>query len=246
MLSCMAIASETQPIVTIQTQQDWVSSGAALNGVVSIRAEKPASTVRVEYSTEKSSGEVVASMDANDTSAFTFQIPPLGNTSPATLTLRAVAIFSESSKSPVNSESRTIPVALEQELDITGDAAVALLYPIGGPEYTVRYVPCCNIFGGITMATRVPVNPEKSATGLPEKILSDFIVLSPDGLSASTMGMYMDFLLGADRFKGVTPALYEFNGREWVEYASYTVDAARGYLTMHCPNGGTFVIAAKP
>lgn len=145
----------------------------------------------------------------------------------------------------IRSEIRKLPVALELELDITGDAAIALLYPLGGPEYTVRYVPCCNIFGGITIATRLPVNPEQSKQGLPEKILSDFIVLEPDGLSASTMGMYMDFLLPV-QFDGVAPALYEFNGREWVEFNTYEVDAARGYLSMHCPNGGTFVIAARP
>lgn len=146
----------------------------------------------------------------------------------------------------IRSETRKVPVIHEQELDITGDAAIALLYPLGVDGYTVRYVPCCNIFGGITIATRTPVNPEESREGLPEKILSDFLILSPDGLSASTMGMYMDFELGPERFEGVTPALYEFNGREWVEFSTYEVDADRGYLSMHCPNGGTFVIAAKP
>lgn len=147
------------------------------------------------------------------------------------------------------SETRRIPVALRQELDITGEAAVAYLYPLGSDAYTVRYVPCCNIYGGVTVAERVPVNPVETGEGLPEKLLSDFVVLEPDGLSASTMGMYFDFNLGPEAFKGIgagSPALYEFDGEKWVEFQDYQIDLEAGKVSFHCPTGGEFVLAVKP
>lgn len=245
-LAFIANAGDGRAALAIQKPAGWITSNQVFKGVVSVASGLKDETIQVHYALGGMSGEVRAVSDKQDATQFKFEIPILENSAPGFLNCKAVVSFDGSSQPSQESETITIPVALELELDITGDAAIALLYPIGGPEYTVRYVPCCNIFGGITMATRVPVNPEKNSTGLPEKILSDFMILSPDGLSASTMGMYMDFLLGPDRFEGVTPALYEFNGREWVEFSSYEVDPARGYVSMHCPNGGTFVIAAKP
>ncbi len=147
------------------------------------------------------------------------------------------------------SETRRVPVAFRQELDITGEAAVAYLYPLGSDAYTVRYVPCCNIYGGVTVAERVPVNPVETGEGLPETLLSDFVVLDPDGLSASTMGMYFDFNLGPGAFKGIgagSPALYEFDGEKWVEFQDYQVDLEAGKVSFHCPTGGEFVLAVKP
>lgn len=236
-VSTFAVAGNPSVRFEFRDVPTFIKVGSAFEPAVRIEGA-PASVV-LEYSL--ADGKVVTvegKKDSQGSAVYRFTVP-IPESAAGLLSYAVVA-------DQVRSESHTIPIALEMELDITGDAAIALLYPIGGPEYTVRYVPCCNIFGGITMATRVPMNPEKSSVGLPEKTLSDFMVLSPDGLSASTMGMYMDFLLGPERFKKITPALYEFNGREWVEFRSYDVDPARGYISMHCPDGGTFVIAAKP
>lgn len=245
LIATVNAAADVSPDIKIEVPvSGWVKEGQDLHA----RVESHAAPQQVFFEfrmTDRPIQKRQAVVDSKDASRFYAKLPLLfGDNAPIGL-VDVVAVARFAGNTEIQSQILTIPIAIEQELDITGDAAVALLYPIGGDDYTVRYVPCCNIFGGITMATRVPVNPETTSTGLPEKILSDFMILAPDGLSASTMGMYMDFLLGPDRFKDVTPALYEFNGRAWVEFSSYEVDAARGYLSMHCPDGGTFVIAAK-
>lgn len=247
--SAALVASADNPSATFEflNEPRWISNASAFHTTVRIEGAPAPRNVTVEYTQlDSESSTAHAKQDASDTTLYGFKLPLEAEAGPGMLNYTVVVSPSNDPSKSIRSETRTIPVALEQELDITGDAAIALLYPLGGDEYTVRYVPCCNIFGGITIATRVPVNPEESSEGLPEKILSDFLILSPDGLSASTMGMYMDFEFGPERFEGVTPALYEFNGREWVEFSTYEVDPDRGYLSMHCPNGGTFVIAAKP
>ena len=77
--------------------------------------------------------------------------------------------------------------------------------------------------------------------------LSDLVAAGEcDPQSIMTMGMYFDFLLGPERFKDATPVLLEFDGSKWVEFKTYDVDIAAGRISMHCPNGGTFVVAAKP
>lgn len=246
LLSAIASADTTNAPVEFELDTEWITSGEGLDGALRVTCSDCVSKISVAFAySDSSAATIPAYVDGQNASIYHFSVPPASEAFVGELTLQAV-LFYKDERPSVQSETLAIPVVHEQELDITGDAAIALLYPLGGDEYTVRYVPCCNIFGGITIATRVPVNPEESSEGLPEKILSDFLILSPDGLSASTMGMYMDFEFGPERFEGVTPALYEFNGREWVEFSTYEVDAARGYLSMHCPNGGTFVIAAKP
>jgi len=75
------------------------------------------------------------------------------------------------------------------------------------------------------------------------------VILEPDGLSASTMGMYFDFELGAERFDGLTAdevGLYEFLGTHWEEVATYEVDVETGAVTTHCPDGGIYVVGVKP
>ncbi len=245
--ACFATTLDKSHTFEFPSEPSWVIDATGFQGSVLVKGATDISGVSIEYTYPNAETKtVVANPDAAKPGLYVFDIPAKPESDPGKLTYAAKVSFREAGKSDLRSETRAVPLALERELDITGDAAIALLYPLGGAEYTVRYVPCCNIFGGVTIATRVPVNPESSDTGLPSQRLSDFIVLKPDGLSASTMGMYFDFLLGADRMKGVTPGLYEFDGSAWVEFRTYEVDTVTGRISMHCPNGGTFVVVAKP
>ncbi len=229
-----------------QGEPAWVSDADGFAATVRVGGLESVIEVSIAYAYPGGkSGVITAERDAADGALFRFKIPPAPGTGPGDVTYSAEALYGPHGADRKASETRTAPLGRVQELDITGDAAKALLYPMGGVEYTVRYIPCCNIFGGVTVAERVPVNPEETAAGLPDKLLSDFIVLKPDGLSASTMGMYFDFLLGAERVKEGAPVLYEFDGKKWTEFHGYETDAASGRVSMHCPDGGTFVVGAK-
>ena len=245
-LQSVANAGEPAAEFRFAGEPPWIAGVTAFNGAVRVEGLGPIAKLTIIYLyPDGKSGSVAAEPDKADATLFHFKLPPSPGSGPGQMNFHAKAVYGPQGTDRIASASHAVPLSLLKELDITGDAAKALLYPIGGPEYTVRYIPCCNIFGGVTIAERVPVNPEENAAGLPEKVLSDFIVLKPDGLSASTMGLYFDFALGADRVKGVTPALYEFNGKAWTEFHGYEVDAAAGRLSMHCPQGGTFVVGAK-
>ena len=138
-----------------------------------------------------------------------------------------------------------LAVSHYQEIDITGPAAESLFTPLPTDDYLVDYIPCCNIYGGLLIAERIPVNPWGTNAGLPAALLTDFVKLEPDGLTASTMGLYFEFAydseLSADRI-----GLYEFGQSEWREVFDYAVDAENKRLRFHCPDGGTFVVAEKP
>ncbi len=152
-------------------------------------------------------------------------------------------------KEGVSSATRRIPMLYAEELDITGEAAVPLLYPLPDEAYQVRYVPCCNIYGGVTDALRSPVNPTGTDVGLPKTLVSDFVVLEPDGLSASTSGMYFEFTYDVEKVKALGDAglaLYEWDGDgSWSEALSYDVDETSRKVSFHCPDGGAYVLGVK-
>ncbi len=204
--------------------------------------------VTVAYTYPNGESGIVTAEPADAPNTYSFKIPPAPNSPPGQLRYSAEALYGAHGTDRLTSKPQTLPVSYASELDITGEAAQVLLYPLAGDAYTVRYIPCCNIYGGMTYAERLTVNPVETAKGLPEKLLSDFIVLKPDGLSASTMGMYFDFKLGPEAFKsagGGTPALYEFDGEKWVETQTYEMNRDAGAVTMHTPNGGEYVLGVK-
>jgi hypothetical protein len=245
-LAVLARAAEPAGEFRFGAEPAWVSDAAGFEGMVRVDGLESVIEVTIVYTYPGAkTGAVAAQVDEADRALFHFKLPPAPGSGPGHVTYHAEAVYGPHGTDRKTSGERTVPLSLTKELDITGEAAKALLYPLGGAEYTVRYVPCCNIYGGVTVAERVPVNPAETAEGLPATLLSDFIVLTPDGLSASTMGMYFDFALGADRMKGVRPALYEFNGKAWTEFHGYEVDLAAGRVSMHCPEGGTFVVGVK-
>ncbi len=210
--------------------------------------------VEYHYPNDKA-GEVVLKADANDEGLFHFSIPPEPEAGLGDLRYTVRLIYDldkEEKKTAIRmrtSKPRSVPMAYAEELDITGEAGVPLLYPLPNEAYQVRYTPCCNIYGGLTDALRVPVNPTGAVKGLPEKLLSDFVVLEPDGLSASTSGLYFDFTYDGEKRKalgGAAVALYEWNGNDaWSETLSYDVDEKSRKVSFHCPDGGAYVLGAK-
>lgn len=205
--------------------------------------------VTIAYTYPNGTSGVVTAEPTDKPNTFAFAVPPAPDSPPGYLTFSAEALYGMHGTDRIASEPQSVPVSHAQELDITGQAAEVLLYPLAGDAYTVRYIPCCNIYGGMTYAERLTVNPVETNEGLPEKLLSDFIVLKPDGLSASTMGMYFDFKLGPDAFTSVTegrPALFEFDGRKWIEVQTYELDREAGTVSLHTPTGGEYVLGVKP
>ena len=145
----------------------------------------------------------------------------------------------------IESAAREVALAYVEELDITGDPPVVLPYALGDASHLVRYIPCCNIFGAALMASRVPINPKETSKGLPDAILSDFVILEPDELATSTAGTYMQFRLGPDLEVPVVAYEYDWKIEGWREVLSYDVDVEQGTVDFHCPDGGTYVIGAR-
>lgn len=233
---------------------DWqephvVRSMDGLQGSVRVESGDPIESAVVEYRYSKGTrGEVAAYVDPEDAGLLRFEIPPDADAGLGELDYSVHLLFSLGEKAlrSVSSETRRLPVAHAEELDITGEAAVALLYPLLDDAYTVRYVPCCNIYGGITYGVRSHANPEGVDKGLPPKLASDFVVIEPDGLSASTMGLYFVFTYDAKKVGDAGPVLYEFNGVDaWGEAVDYEVDAGNHTLLVHSPDGGTYVLGSN-
>ena len=129
------------------------------------------------------------------------------------------------------------------ELDITGPAAVPIFYELGDDRALVRYVPCCNIYGGTLTVVRGPERPMESVKGLPERLLSSFVTLDPDSLTASTAGLYFQFKFDLEDADEI--AAYEWRDGRWREMLSYEVVAAAGTVSFHCPDGGIFVLGIR-
>ena len=108
---------------------------------------------------------------------------------------------SSADSKPLTSEVQTIPMAYEEDLEITANPPEVLFFDLVSSEYQVRYNPCCNILGASVVAKRLVANPVPSEVGLPKMLLSDFIHLEPDDLSASTAGLYFTFTFDSEKVK---------------------------------------------
>lgn len=191
--------------------------------------------------------------DAGDASArplaqgrFTFGVPAPKRPALGTLTL--VASISLDQKT-VEYAAKTLPLAYVEELDITGNPPVELLYPLGDDTVLAKYVPCCNIFGGTMMVSRYPVNPVDSAEGLSGPKFSDYAQFAPDDLVVTTAGLHVHFTF--DRAKAraaaaekIAPFLWDEDQHRWNVLDSYQTDMTAGTVDFHYPAGGLFVLAA--
>ena len=154
----------------------------------------------------------------------------------------AIVLFA-TGESSAGTEKPKGALSYSAELDITGPAAVPIFFELGDDRALVRYVPCCNIYGGTLTAARGPERPMESKEGLPVRLLSSFVTLDPDPLTASTAGLYFQFKFHSEDADEV--AAYEWRDGQWKEMLSYEIDAAAGTVSFHCPDGGIFVLGIK-
>jgi len=227
---------------------DWNEPDAVnnLEGFsVAVRFQAPGTLASAAYRyPDGTAGTAEGQWDAD---VVSFQIPAQPNAGMGPFAY-AVEIGTGTAKSV--SAERLIPMVYAEELDVTGEAAEVLPYPLPGDDYLVRYIPCCNIYGGITYAERTPVNPTETAEGLPDSLVSDFVILEPDPLCASTMGLYFRFTYDEARLEGrqeADVALFEFNGiDQWSEVLSFDVDTEANAVDVHFPDGGILVLGLRP
>lgn len=224
----------------------WADPMKGLAGALTADGLPRDTKVEVQYVYPTGESGLVAASPSEG--RFTFTIPPAGKSEMGTLALIAMAVLEGKS---VQSDVRRVPLSYWQECDISGPAAEVIPYTVFRDDMLVRYIPCCNIYGGVLETERVPVNPIDDDTGLPEQLITDFVVLSPDALSASTMGLH--FRMTYDKTllngKGVAHAAlytYDWPRRRWIEVQTYEHDTDNGVIDFHAPDGGTFVIGAKP
>ncbi len=249
--ACGPVRAEGEPQFFSDWEEPrWVTNLDGFDGSVrSEGLEYVVEAVAVYTYPDGTHGTVTAEPDAGDPAKWHFTIPPAPEAGPGELTYYIEVLHGMHGTDRTGSQTRRLPVSYAAELDITGEAAEVLLYRLPDEAYTVRYIPCCNIYGGMTYAERVPICPAETSKGLPERLLSDFMILEPDGLSASTMGMYFDFNLGPEAMKELSAediGLYEIVADGWTEVQSYDVDVETGTVSVHFPTGGMLVVGVKP
>lgn len=217
-------------------RSNWISQDG---GVLSVKADAnervTAASIQYPNAERMAIDSDAISIDHNGVASIDAPPSPTGDSGIAKLRL-----------SLANGETveTDVPVSYYLEIDITGPAAESLFTPLPTEDYLVDYIPCCNIYGGLLIAERIPVNPWHTDAGLPDNRLTDFVQLTPDGLTASTMGLYFEFAYDSD-LPADQVGLYEFGRDEWREVFDYTVDGEKKRVRFHCPDGGTFVVAEK-
>lgn len=241
-------APRTQPAVAFSDWQEpaWADTFDGFSISVRVKSSSSIKEVVSEVIVGDSDPITISGkVKADDSEVYTFDLRPLDEPSFGMLTFRAKVTMADGATH--TSEERTLPLAYIEDLDITGNPPVVLPYPLFDKTHVVRYIPCCNIFGASIIAKRIPLNPMETDDGLPETLLSDFIVLEPDDLSASTAGTYMRMSYELKALKsGSRASLYHYDwaSRSWSEVLSYEVNVDTGVIDFHCPDGGEFVLAA--
>ncbi len=190
-------------------------------------------------------GQIIAAADPSENGRFAAVIPGLPEPVLGNLEVTARA---KVDGRELRSQTVAIAAAYVKEFEVTGNPPVVLPYPLLDDAYLARYIPCCNIFGGVLVGKRIPVLPTDTRDGLPARLVSDFAVLEPDGLTESTAGLHMQFRYDptAVEATGVTTvALYTWDIRAWREVRSYEIDTLAGTVDFHCPAGGIFVLGEK-
>jgi hypothetical protein len=196
-------------------------------------------------------GETTCTMDADDPSLFRFMIPASEFPQVGLLTYYVEALHGMHGTDRTASAKQTLPLVYETDLDITANPPEILYFnlPPQDEAYMVRYKACCNIMGASILATRTPMNPMETDAGLPDTLYSDFVVLEPDELSASTAGLYFVFEFDPTLFAELpdkAPTLYEFvwEKMKWLPHLSYkVVDGNK--IDLQTVEGGAFVLGAK-
>jgi len=191
-------------------------------------------------------GEVECTEHDSQKGVYNFTIPSKENGGVGDILLYVRFRPSLDTKTYVSSHSKSVPMAYEEDLEITANPPEVLHFDLVSPAYQVRYNPCCNILGASVIAKRLPALPTPSDAGLPETLLSDFIHLEPDDLSASTAGLYFTYTFDPEKVTSAgqkIPGLFEYDMRkdEWFKSPNSIVMEGNK-IDFHCPAGGYFVL----
>lgn len=216
---------------------EWISIGADIEGsaVLMPPAEGPVHATCVLPGGATVEVDVAAMADERGRVAF--RVPEVDE--PGMLMLR---LEWRAEGGDTYDAETTIPVGDSLEIEISGVAAEVLEFPLKGWPAEVLFVPCCNLNGGILQMLRYPENPV-AGDGLPDSLLSEFIVALPDAMVRGTAGLSLVFSIPEDS----DAVVYRWGDGAWEPARDVKTNATARTLTVACPNGGAFVLArGKP
>lgn len=239
-------AQDTREVKEFRTT--WTDSMEDYEGTLRLKGLDAITRVQVSYTYPGAGhGEVVATLDDEDAAegnTYCFVIP--ADVLPQLGSLKYTLNVSYGGDKTYTTEG-VVPLAYVEDLEITANPPEILWFELGDKSATVRYTACCNILGASVIAKRIPVNPMESSEGLPEKLYSDFIVLEPDALSASTAGLYFEFGFNPKDFASTptkAPVVYEYHWRKrnWNPVISFEI-VDGDTLDFPATEGGVYVLA---
>lgn len=242
-----AFAGHSDATVTDISLAKWADTWDGFKGRVQVDGLSDVTKVTVRYTYPAGGeGEVVAKPNASNASHYDFRISPDSAMLMGQLTY---VVEVAHGSGDVLSVERKVPIAYVEDLEITANPPEILWFALGDESATVRYKACCNILGASIIAKRIPMNPKETSEGLPDELYSDFIVLEPDPLSASTAGLYFEFGFNPDDFANTetkTPVLYEYHFRKknWNPVLSFEVVDGK-VIDFPATEGGIYVLAKE-
>ncbi len=228
----------------------WAAAGTVLRGKITLSDQSDTSDLPQGHFTRP------------DGTAGTFDLTPAqGDPGSHEFTLEAgpalgvleLSVLREAGVAPM-AECR-IPIGESVEIEITGEAAQALHFPLDGWPVDVVYVPCCTIYGGILKMLRFPENPVGIADGLAGTVASDFVMALPEELTRATAGLSLRFHRTSEHVPRSDPVggesnaaprvtVYRWNGTRWSEVIGLELDSDG--ITFACADGGLFVLVHLP
>lgn len=145
-------------------------------------------------------------------------------------------------------DTRTVPVSDEVEVEVSGQTDVELVFPLSDWGARIRFIPCCLILSGWIRAERVPVCPVRDLVGLPERLLSPFYVIDPDDLVKATGGVRIEAAFDIPPDSTIDPVAitaFRLTDGQWTPVLDATTDGAKRLVTFPFADGGTFVLGVR-
>jgi len=225
------------------TLPTWVANDIPIRGALDVGSDVSADAVRIRYQIDDGeAADVEATEVAEQRIKFSFPKLPYD-------TFGLMRVWAENIKTsdPIGS-ARTVAIADWREFDISGQTAVELLFPMQSWGMQIRFTPCCLINAGYLKAERVPINPAKSAEGLPKTLASDFLNLAPDPTVVATAGLNADIEIDPESSLADSPenvTVYTWYKGRWIPVIGATLHEETNTIRFKAIEGGYFVLASK-
>ena len=195
-------------------------------------------------------GQALCAASEDDAGSFAFTIPPAGekNTGRVTFTVEAWG----NPAWPVGSESeeQSVLLASVTPLRFSGKAGEQIAVPVAGAKggLMATLTPAQDTDGAVVVLERMSDNPVSDATGLPETILSDFLLLREDkALLLDGLALCVPYDNdAAQETLASSLTAYSWQDKRWEAMPDAAKDTDDGTVTFACGKGQYFVIAAKP